>query len=371
MKKIAIIGSGMMGSALVWPALENSNEVRLVGTPLDRDIIEECRKCGRHPKFDRAFPEGVKYYQFGQWRDAVDGVDFVIGGVSSFGVDWFLEEVLAFLDPRIPVLSVTKGLVNLDDGTLISYPDYWQRELANSGIEREICAIGGPCTSYELVFHDQTEVAFCGKDTKVLRMMKEAMETDYYHISLTNDVIGLESAVALKNGYALAVAMTIGLVNRSHGADAGLHYNSQAGAFYQAVKEMRCLLEMQGASRDCENIGIGDLYVTVYGGRTRKIGILLGEGKTYEEAMDILSGVTLESLVVARRVYAAMVRKAELGMVDLSGFPMLCHAAAVLDGGKDAQLPWEAFTFDQTADRTVYETADRTACQTSCRTSAD
>ena len=39
MKKIAIIGSGMMGSALVWPAFENSNEVRLVGTPLDRDII--------------------------------------------------------------------------------------------------------------------------------------------------------------------------------------------------------------------------------------------------------------------------------------------------------------------------------------------
>ena len=160
--------------------------------------------------------------------------------------------------------------------------------------------------------------------------------------------IGLESAVALKNGYALAIAMTIGLVNRDLGADAGLHYNSQAGAFYQAVKEMRYLLEMQGASRDCENIGIGDLYVTVYGGRTRKIGILLGEGKTYDEALEILSGVTLESLVVARRVYAAMVRKAELGQVDLNMFPMLCHAAAVLDEGKDAHLPWDAFTFDQT-----------------------
>ena len=58
MKKIAIIGSGMMGSALVWPAFENSNEVRLVGTPLDRDIIDECKKSNRHPKFDRAFPEG-------------------------------------------------------------------------------------------------------------------------------------------------------------------------------------------------------------------------------------------------------------------------------------------------------------------------
>ena len=250
--------------------------------------------------------------------------------------------------PSIPVLSVTKGLINLEDGTLISYPEYWKRELAKKGIRREICAIGGPCTSYELVFHDQTEVAFCGKDSATIRMMKETMQTSYYHISLTNDVEGLESAVALKNGYALAIAMTIGLVNRHHGPDAGLHFNSQAAAFYQAVKEMRYLLEMQGASRDCENIGIGDLYVTVYGGRTRKVGILLGEGKTYQEAMEILAGVTLESLVVSRRVYKAMARKAELGLADLKQFPMLCHAAAVLDEGRDAELPWEAFTFDQT-----------------------
>lgn len=338
----------MMGSALAFPAFENGHEVRLVGTPLDKEIIDACKKTNQHPKFEIPFPQGVKYYYFEQWKEAVEGCDFVIGGVSSFGVDWFLEEILSNLDPQIPVLSVTKGLINLEDGTLISYPDYWERGLAAKGIKREICAIGGPCTSYELVFHDQTEVAFCGRDTKTIKMMKEAMSTDYYHISLTNDVIGLESAVALKNGYALAVAMTIGLVNRHHGAEAGLHYNSQAGAFYQAVKEMRYLLEMQGASRDCENIGIGDLYVTVYGGRTRKVGILLGEGKTYQEAMDILAGVTLESLVVARRVYKAMEKKAELGKADLSMFPMLCHAAAVLDNGKDAELPWESFTFDQT-----------------------
>lgn len=347
-KTITIIGSGMMGSALAFPARENGHEVRLVGTHLDREIIEACKKTGQHPKFDYPFPEGVKYYFYEDWKEAVKGADFVIGGVSSFGVDWFLENILSELDPSIPVLSVTKGLINLEDGTLISYPEYWKRSLAAKGIEREICAIGGPCTSYELVYHDHSEVAFCGKDSATIKMMKEAMQTSYYHVSVTNDVEGLESAVALKNGYALAIAMTIGLVNREHGPEAGLHYNSQAGAFYQAVKEMRLFLEMQGASRDCENIGIGDLYVTVYGGRTRKIGILLGEGKTYQEALDILAGVTLESLVVSRRVYAAMVRKAELGKADLSLFPMLCHAAAVLDERKDAQLPWDSFTFDQT-----------------------
>ncbi|MCI5989574.1 MAG: glycerol-3-phosphate dehydrogenase [Candidatus Cryptobacteroides sp.] len=341
---ITIIGAGMMGSALAFPARENGNSVRLVGTPLDKEIIDNCKACGRHLKFDRDFPEGVEYYYFEEWKSAVEGADFVIGGVSSFGVDWFLENILEELGPSVPVLSVTKGLINLPDGTLISYPEYWKRKLALKGIKRDICAIGGPCTSYELVSHDQTEVAFCGKDSGTLRMMKEAMRTSYYHISLTDDVEGLESAVALKNGYALAVAMTIGLVNRN--LDGNLHYNSQAGAFYQAVKEMRLLLEMQGASRDCENIGIGDLYVTVYGGRTRKIGILLGEGKTYEEAIQILSGVTLESLVVSRRVYAAISRKAELGKADMTLFPMLRHVAEVLDEGKDAELPWDEFTFE-------------------------
>lgn len=343
-KTITIIGAGMMGSALAFPARENGDIVRLVGTPLDKEIINACKSTGKHLKFNVPFPEGVEYFQFEDWKEAVKGCDFVIGGVSSFGVDWFLENVLAELDPSVPVLSVTKGLINLEDGSLISYPEYWKRELAKKGIDRQICAIGGPCTSYELVAHDQTEVAFCGKQPETLRMMKAAMATEYYHISLTNDVEGLESAVALKNGYALAVAMTIGLVNRT--MNDGLHYNSQAGAFYQAVKEMRYLLEIQGASRDCENIGIGDLYVTVYGGRTRKIGILLGEGKTYEEAMEILSGVTLESLVVSRRVFAAISKRAEKGEVDLARFPMLCHVADVLDNGKDAQLPWESFTFD-------------------------
>lgn len=348
MKKITIIGAGMMGSALAFPAAENGHEVRLVGTHLDCDIIDGCKAKNQHPKFDHPFPKGVRYYYFEEWKTAVEGADFVICGVSSFGVDWFLNEILMNLDPSIPVLSVTKGLINLENGDLISYPDYWQAELKKKGIEREVCAIGGPCTSYELVFHDNTEVAFCGKNTADLKMMKATLATDYYHISLTNDVIGLEAAVALKNAYALGVAMTIGLVNRDLGANAGLHYNSQAGAFYQAAREMMQLLEMFKASEDCKIIGIGDLYVTVYGGRTRKVGILLGEGKTYEEAMEILAGVTLESLVVARRVAKAIYKRAETGKVDISRFPMLTHVNDVLDNGKDAHLPWDAFTFDNT-----------------------
>lgn len=52
-----------MGSALAFPARENGNEVRLVGTHLDREIINACRKTNQHPKFEKAFLEGMKYYQ--------------------------------------------------------------------------------------------------------------------------------------------------------------------------------------------------------------------------------------------------------------------------------------------------------------------
>ena len=110
MAVVTIIGSGMMGSALAFPARENGNEVRLVGTHLDREIIDACIKTNRHPKFKRDFPEGVEFYQIEDVEKAIDGADMIIGGVSSFGVDWFGETILPKIPESIPVLTVTKGL---------------------------------------------------------------------------------------------------------------------------------------------------------------------------------------------------------------------------------------------------------------------
>lgn len=345
---VTIIGSGMMGSALAFPARENGNEVRLVGTPLDREIIDACRATGRHPKFDTDFPAGVKYYQIEEMDEAVAGADMIIGGVSSFGVDWFGDFVLPKIPESIPVLSVTKGLMDTEDGKLLTYPEVWEKRLAEKGLTRKINAIGGPCTSYELVAHDQTEVAFCGKDMKVLKMMKSIMATDYYHISLSTDVVGIESAVALKNGYALGIALTIGLNQKAFGIDSPLHFNSQAAVFGESVKEMSRLLDYQGAGTlDNLAVGAGDLYVTVYGGRTRLVGILLGRGLNIDEAKAELNGVTLESLVVAVRVARAVRNRIAAGVLRAEDFPLLLHIDEILTDKKAVNIPWEAFTFEK------------------------
>ncbi len=344
---VTIVGSGMMGSALAFPARENGHEVRLVGTPLDREIIDHARKTNRHLKFTRDFPEGLKYYQVEELDEALDGADMIIGGVSSFGVDWFSDVVLPKIDDKTPVLSVTKGLWDTEDGRLLCYPDVWDARMKKLGKNMNLNAVGGPCTSYELVAHDHTEVAFCGKDIETLRFLRSVMQTDYYHVSISTDVIGIESAVALKNGYALGVALTIGLNQQTFGIDSELHFNSQAGVFFQATKEMAALLQYQGAGT-IENlaVGLGDLYVTVYGGRTRLVGILLGRGLTIEEAKAELNGVTLESLVVAERVARAIRVAAKKGVLNEKDFPLLLHADDILTKGAKANIPWDDFTFE-------------------------
>lgn len=343
---ITIIGAGMMGSALAFPARENGHEVRLVGTHLDRQIIECCKAANRHPKFVKDFPAGLKYYQIEQVKEAIDGADLIIGGVSSFGVEWFGDYILPILDEKVPIITVTKGLIDTPEGKLITYPAYWEQKLNAMGLKRNLNAIGGPCTSYELVAHDQTEVAFCGRDMKTLEWIRSVMTTDYYHISLSTDVTGIESAVALKNGYALGIALTIGLNQKEFGLDSELHFNSQAAAFGQGLKEMARLLEFQNAGTlDNLAVGVGDLYVTVYGGRTRLIGILLGRGLTIDEAREELNGVTLESLVVAERVARAVKKSAENGVLNLKDFPLLLHIDEILRQKKPVNIPWEDFTF--------------------------
>lgn len=346
MSVVTIIGSGQMGSALAFPARENGHEVRVVGSPLDDSIIDACRAKNRHPAFKTDFPSGIQFFKVSEMERAIEGADMIIGGVSSFGVEWFGEFVLPRIPEKTPVLSVTKGLFDEPDGRLLPYPMLWEKMLAKKGLSRNINAIGGPCTSYELVAHDHTEVAFCGPDLAVLATLKAIMETSYYHISITTDVMGIESAVALKNGYALAIALTIGENQRRFGLESDPHFNSQAAIFYQSVKEMALLLEYQGAmALNNLAIGLGDLYVTVYGGRTRKIGILLGRGMDIDAAKETLQGVTLESLVVAERVARAVRRAASLGNLDRDKFPLLLHVDDIISKNAPVDIPWKQFSF--------------------------
>ena len=347
---ITVIGSGMMGSAMAFPACRNGHTVRLVGSPLDDKIIEYGKKTGDHltlchdvngVKTSFKMPEGTTFHYYNEFEECIKDADLLICGVSSFGLQWFCENIIPIVPERLPILSITKGMIDNGEGkgNMISYPEYMQRFTDK---KLKINAVGGPCTSYELADLDPTEVAFCGEDIELLRWIKSLFETDFYHISLSTDVRGVECSVALKNAYALGVSLAIGLSYRREGR-VFEHYNSQAALFGQAAKEMSKLLTLFGGLESSLFLGVGDLYVTVFGGRTRKIGTLLGEGKKFDEAMEILKGVTLESIVIARRTADAIIELVKAGKAKSEDFPLLYHIRELLADNADVNIPWAAF----------------------------
>jgi len=348
MSIITIIGSGVMGSAMSFPCRENGHTVRLVGTMLDREIIDHLKSTDYHMNLKRTLPAGVEYYQLEELKQALFCTDLIICGVSSFGVEWFAGEIIPVLPEDVPVLSVTKGLQSVETqsiktlgrkmlGDLTSYPLYYTQKYTG----RDFCAIGGPCTAYELADLDNTHVCFCGNSMDSLLEMKKLLETPYYHISLSIDVEGLEFAVAIKNAYALAVTLAVGLSLKEGNT---LHYNSQAALFGQSIKEMRSLLSLFGHNDDNIVYGAGDLYVTVFGGRTRKLGTLLGQGYCFKDAMAHLNDTTLESVVITERIGDTVLAKTEAGKADIKSFPLLLHVYDILFNGAEVSIPWKSFT---------------------------
>ena len=146
-----------------------------------------------------------------------------------------------------------------------------------------------------------------------------------------------------KNAYALGVALAIGMSYKREGK-VFEHYNSQAGIFTQASKEMYLLLDILGGTAK-RNIflGVGDLYVTVFGGRNRHLGSLLGQGYTYEEAMEKLAGITLEGVVISERTAKAVQQLSALGKLDINDFPLIMHINELLFENKRVNVPWKKF----------------------------
>ena len=103
------------------------------------------------------------------------------------------------------------------------------------------------------------------------------------------------------------------------------------------------LLKIAGGKEEQILYGAGDLYVTVFGGRTRKIGTLLGRGLTYVQAADELRGVTLESVAITKVVIEALKKMEQKGKTDIGQFPLLMHIYGMITGKTTVNVPWRLF----------------------------
>ena len=346
MARVTIIGAGMMGTAMCWPLVDRGHTVRLVGTPLDAEIIRSLRRDRVHPGLARKVPAPVEPLYVDALASAIADAELLINGVSSFGIEWFASAAGPYLRPAAPVLSVTKGLAEGVDGSLVTLPTALDDRLPPHLHGRiSLNAIGGPCIAHELAARRPTSVVFTGPDPDLLSELQALLSTAYYHVWVSTDVTAVEVCAALKNAYALGVGLAVGMME-ALGPDGLAHlYNPQAALFGQSCYEMRRLVSVLGGDpRHVDWLpGAGDLYVTVFGGRTVRLGTMLGQGMPFAEARRILAGVTLESVEIATRVGRAIPRLARSERLEVADFPLILHLYEVIDGGAPVNIPWSAF----------------------------
>ncbi|MCX5514744.1 glycerol-3-phosphate dehydrogenase [Kaistia algarum] len=327
MAEIVILGAGVMGSAMTLPAANHGASVTLVGTHLDTEIIRSVAGNGWHPRLGITLPEAVKARD---WTDLGDALaktpDLIILGVSSAGVGWAIDRLVATLSGPTPILMITKGLAT--DGTTIEVlPAQVQRELhRRSGFAVPVMAVGGPCIAGELAAQRDTSVIVTGEDLSEVGRALGLLRSPYYHASVTDDIIGVEVCAAFKNFYAISVGSVGGRLERDGKApNAALMHNLSASTFTQALKEMRELVVALGGDPATVGglAGAGDLYVTCQAGRNGRMGRLLGLGLPYSQAKsDHMPMDTVEGANLALELGPTIERMMADGRLDAEAMPL-------------------------------------------------
>jgi glycerol-3-phosphate dehydrogenase (NAD(P)+) len=346
MAAVTVLGAGMMGSALCVPLVDRGHEVRLVGTPLDRAIVARLQQDHHHLTLGCELPRAIRPMQIEQLPGAMEGCELLALGVSSAGVAWAGEAIRPFVRADLPVFGICKGLAW--DGTRLRVlPDVLAEQFAEP-----LCsvvrpgAIAGPCIAGELARRVPTCVLLTGRDRASLERIAAAIRGDYYRVWLSDDVVGVEVCAALKNAFAMGVAFGAGLHERKGGAPGSVAmHNYESAVMAQAIVEMAHVVRALGGRPETAAglAGVGDLDVTNNGGRTGRFGRLLGMGLSLPDAIERMSGATLECLEVLQVLRKATAAMRQQGLLGARDTPLLDELGRVALDGAELRMPFDEF----------------------------
>lgn len=289
MSNILILGAGSMGTAFSFPCSDNNHSVTVIGTHLEDNFIEKINNEKTHPVLGCKIPENVNFLKFENLSSAVvKDVDLIVVAVISQGVEWAAIELSKTLKKSIPILILTKGL-SIFENKYEVLAHKMERILKRNGIkETNISAAGGPCLAKGLANKVHTSVIFANSDINFANNLSKMLSTEYYHVSTSTDVVGVEICAAIKNIFSMAIGASKGLCaeNTSTKIREENYLNTAASLIQESIYEMIYFTEKLNGKKETVIglAGLGDLYVSADGGRNSKMGEYLGLGMTYKEA---------------------------------------------------------------------------------------
>ena len=291
MAKILILGAGAMGSAFSVPSLERQHEVIIAGTHLEDAFIDEIKNNNNfHPSLKLHLSEKTNIIKYMNLSEKFKRKpDLIVLGVNSKGINWAVDQLSVILNDSIlpPILMLTKGL-GVYGNKYELLVDKLERLLISKGYKNiNISAVGGPCLAIGLANKVHTSVIFANKNLETVGWLKDILTTDYYHPSISNDMIGVEVCAAIKNIFSMDIGFSKGLYNETveDKLKENNYLNTSASLISQSLCEMKLFVNfLKGNEKTVYGLaGQGDLFVSSQGGRNSKMGEYMGKGYVYSE----------------------------------------------------------------------------------------
>lgn len=312
--KAVVFGSGGWGTALALVLCDNGHDVTLWSH--DSAKAEEMTKTRENPLLKGVrLPDSLRIT--GDLA-CLEGADMVVCASPSFAVRETGKKAAPYLRPDSILVTVSKGI---ERDTNLRMSQVLQEVTGNIC---KVVSLSGPSHAEEVSIRMPTGCVSACPDRMAARFVQDAFMNDYFRVYTSYDIIGVELAAALKNVVALSCGICSGL---------GFQDNTKALLMTRAMAELTRLGEQLGGTRRTFGglAGMGDLIVTCTSmhSRNNRAGILIGQGKTVEEAMKEV-GAVVEGYYAAESIH----QLAEREHVDM---PICRCAYEVLYHGKNVR----------------------------------
>lgn len=311
--KIGVIGSGTWGTALAILLAGNQHEV-VLWSKLPEEIAELQEKRTHRNLPGVQLPESIA--ATADLGEACREQDVLVLSVPSVFVRSTAEEMRPYIRDGQVIVAVAKGI---EENTLYTMTEIVEEVLPQA----DVAVLSGPSHAEEVARGIPTTIVVGAHTERTARMLQDVFMNEVFRVYINPDIIGIEVGAALKNVIALAAGMADGL---------GYGDNTKAALITRGIAEITRL----GLAMHCQPetfsglTCIGDLIVTCASmhSRNRRAGILMGQGKSMEEA-------TREVGMVVEGIYAA---KSGLALAEKYGvsMPIVEEVNAILFHGKPA-----------------------------------
>ncbi|MCJ1991232.1 MAG: NAD(P)H-dependent glycerol-3-phosphate dehydrogenase [Lactococcus sp.] len=304
-KKILVLGPGSWGTALSQVLNDNGHDVRIWGN--NPQQISEINTKHTNTLYFKDVVLDSKIVGYDDLSLALADVDAILFVVPTSVTRLVAKQVAQLLDHKVVVMHASKGL---EQGTHERISTILEEEIPLK-LRSEIVVVSGPSHAEETIVRDLTLITAASKRLEDAKYVQALFSNDYFRLYTNDDVIGVETAAALKNVIAVGAGALHGL---------GFGDNAKAAIITRGLAEITRLGVAMGANpmTYIGLSGVGDLIVTGTSIHSRnwRAGDALGRGEKIAD-IEANMGMVIEGVSTTKVAYElAQMLKIDMPIVN-------------------------------------------------------